>query len=123
MKEKLFLTGMLGIILTFGLVLVGCDKDDDSSGTLTLNNTTSGTNAETITKVEIYLGDFTNTQLDTTKRKVEYTSTIASGANRSWNLDPGAYTVFVTTANGTDSKLYTVTKGQTVNVHYTSNGL
>jgi hypothetical protein len=32
MKKKLFLMGMLGIVLTFGLALVGCDKDDDGGG-------------------------------------------------------------------------------------------
>ncbi|MDR0645274.1 MAG: hypothetical protein LBG05_10315 [Treponema sp.] len=31
MKGRLFLAGMLGIILTFGVVLVGC-KDDDGGG-------------------------------------------------------------------------------------------
>jgi hypothetical protein len=43
MKGKLFLTGMLGIILTFGLILVGCDKDDDGGGNNNSNDPITGT--------------------------------------------------------------------------------
>ncbi|AEF80107.1 hypothetical protein [Leadbettera azotonutricia] len=53
-KNKLFLLGMLGMVLTFGLMFVGCDNDSTSGGgghQITIKNE----NAASITHVKISL--------------------------------------------------------------------
>jgi spermidine/putrescine-binding protein len=121
MNKKLFLMGILGIALVFGLVLVGCDKDDGDSnkGTLTIYNS-SGTTGPSITKVEIYTGSNVN-DIEVTDRVVNNTVPIAQGANKSWSLAPSGYVIVITVNGNTLSKVVNVAAGATVDATYDGN--
>jgi hypothetical protein len=128
MEKKTVLAGILTFLVVFGLFLAGCDNGTTDSGggseqgTLTLYNSTTYDNDD-IVLVELYKG--------TTVRgtpEVTYNVPIVRGANHSWNLDPGAYVVYVVYAADTyeDDPLtiiVNVEAGKTVNVTFNGDSL
>jgi hypothetical protein len=116
MVKKTFVVGMLTILLAFGMILVGCDKDGDSSdsgqGTLTFYNDSG--DSTTIARVEIY------NSRDYDKPVINYTAPIRDGADHSWKLDVGEYYIGVRTSTDgyLETPLFSIKKGETKNVTF-----
>jgi hypothetical protein len=122
MKNKVFLAGIFGLMLIFGIIVMSCDNGSTDSGgsnygTLTLHNSTTYDNDD-IVLVELYKG----TAIRGTPA-VSYNVPISRGSNHSWNLDPGAYVVYVVYAADTYEEdplttLVNISTGETTNVTY-----
>jgi hypothetical protein len=95
MTNKNSLWGMLAMVLTFGLILAGCDTGSGGNGNGGLTLTIKNNYKKPITKLELKASDCTidglpviseRTSGSETHRDYEYTTSIAAGASKAFSI-------------------------------------
>jgi hypothetical protein len=104
-KRNVFLMGILALMLVFGFALTGCSDDSSGGGgTLELFNASTKSANDTITHVTILLND-------TVMPKIDESVSIPLNSSKSWSLEAGGYTVYVTSTLGEATGTAGITAG------------
>jgi archaellum component FlaG (FlaF/FlaG flagellin family) len=105
MKNKLFVTGILSILLVVGLILAGCDTGTNGGSDSGDNSNNSGENNETPTTGKVIIKNTSGNyaiawvevnDVTTGNAVVDEATTIATkGGSKTYTIDPGKYIVTI----------------------------